>query len=146
MNTRSVFAYDHPNKTILGSKTSLKKAGRPNSPESVLLASMMKQYPDYTVKEKEVKKNSSKNVYDGLTMELMKAYIEIQDNSKEMLKIYDRVVEMATKQQKNKKKKYPLTKSWFTSVYKNFDVKKAQEEIDAYWIAKAANPNVAIAQ
>ena len=144
MNTRFVFTYDHPNKTILGSKTSLKKAGRPNTPEAKQLTAMMKQHPNYAVKEKEIKKNSSKNAYDGLTMELMKAYIEIQDNSKEMLEIYDRVVEMATKQQKNKRKKYPLTKSWFTSVYKNFDVKKAQEEIDAYRIAKAVSFDTAI--
>ena len=146
MNTRSVFTYDHPNKTILGSKTSLKKAGRPNTPEAEQLAAMMKQHPNYDVKEKEIKKNSSKNAYDGLTMALMKAYIEIQDNSTEMLEIYDRVVEMATKQQKNKRKKYPLTKSWFTCVYKDFDVKKAQEEIDAYWIAKAVSSDTAIVQ
>ena len=141
--TRSLFVFDHVNKTIVASKSSLKKAGRPNTPEADLLASMMKQHPDYAVAEKEIKTNASKNAYDGLTMELMKAYIEIQSNANEMIETYNRVVEMATKQ----KKKYPLTKSWFTSVYKNFDVKSAQEAIDAYWIAKAAGtPTVAMAQ
>ena len=141
--TRSLFVFDHVKKSIVGTKNSLKKAGRPNTPESALLASMMKQHPNYSVVEKVVKANSTKNIYDGLTIPFMKAYLEIQDNAEEMLAIFNRVVDMATKQ----KKKYPLTKSWFTGMYPNHDVKKAQEEIDAYWIAKAVEvPNAASAQ
>ena len=141
--TRSLFVFDHVNKTIVASKSSLKKAGRPNTPEADLLASMMKQHPDYAVVEKEIKTNASKNAYDGLTMELMKAYIEIQSNANEMIETYNRVVEMATKQ----KKKYPLTKSWFVGVYKDFNVEEAQKQIDAYLIAKAAGaPVMALAQ
>ena len=137
--TRSLFVYNHVNKTIVASKASLKKAGRPNTAESDLLASMMRAHPDYAVVEKEIKTNSAKNAYDGLTMDLMKAYIGIQKNAKEMLEVYERVVEMAIKQHK----KYPLTKSWFVGVYKDFDVKKAQEAIDAYLIAQAAAAPVA---
>ena len=141
--TRSLFVFDHVKKSIVGTKNSLKKAGRPNTPESALLASMMREHPDYKVVEKEIKTNATKNAYDGLTMDLMKAYIGIQDNAKEMLDVYERVVAMAIKQHK----KYPLTKSWFVGVYKDFDVKKAQEEIDAYWIAKAVEvPNTTTAQ
>ena len=137
--TRSLFVYNHINKTIVASKASLKKAGRPSTAESDLLASMMREHPDYKVVEKEIKTNSSKNAYDGLTMELMKAYIKTQENAKEMLEVYDRVVAMAIKQHK----KYPLTKSWFVGVYKDFDVKKAQEAIDAYLIAQAAGAPIA---
>ena len=141
--TRSLFVFDHVKKSIVGTKNSLKKAGRPNTPESALLASMMREHPDYKVVEKEIKTNATKNAYDGLTMDLMKAYIGIHDNAKEMLDVYERVVAMAIKQHK----KYPLTKSWFVGVYKDFDVKKAQEEIDAYWIAKAVEvPNTTTAQ
>ena len=141
--TRSLFVYDHINKTIVASKSSLKKAGRPNTPESDLLASMMKQHPDYAVVEKEVKTNSSKNAYDGLTMELMKAYIEIQNDAEEMIQVYNRVVKMATEQHK----KYPLTKSWFVGVYKDFNVEDAQKKINAHMIAQAAAvPAVASAQ
>ena len=141
--TRSLFVFDHVKKSIVGTKDSLNKAGSPNTPEAALLASMMREHPDYKVVEKEIKTNATKNAYDGLTMDLMKAYIGIQDNSKEMLDVYERVVAMAIKQHK----KYPLTKSWFVGVYKDFDVKKAQEEIDAYWIAKAVEvPNTTTAQ
>ena len=141
--TRSLFVFDHVKKSIVGTKNSLKKAGRPNTPESALLAFMMREHPDYKVVEKEIKTNATKNAYDGLTMDLMKAYIGIHDNAKEMLDVYERVVAMAIKQHK----KYPLTKSWFVGVYKDFDVKKAQEEIDAYWIAKAVEvPNTTTAQ
>ena len=141
--TRSLFVFDHVKKSIVGTKNSLKKAGRPNTPESALLAFMMREHPDYKVVEKEIKTNATKNAYDGLTMDLMKAYIGIQDNAKEMLDVYERVVAMAIKQHK----KYPLTKSWFVGVYKDFDVKKAQEEIDAYWISKAVEaPNTTTAQ
>lgn len=132
--TRSLFVYNHINKTIVASKASLKKAGKPNTAESDLLASMMREHPDYAVVEKEININSSKKSYDGLTMDLMKAYIEIQDNAKEMLEAYNRVVKMATEQ----KKKYPLTKSWFVGVYEDFDVKKAQKAINDHMIAVAA--------
>ena len=140
--TRSLFVYDHINKTIVASKASLKKAGRPNTAESDLLASMMKEHPDYKVVEKEIKTSATKNAYDGLTMDLMKAYIEIQDNAKEMLEVYERVVAMAIKQHK----KYPLTKSWFGGVYKNFNVEDAQKAINAHLIAQAAAPIAASAQ
>ena len=140
--TRSLFVFDHVNKTIVASKSSLKKAGRPNTPEADLLASMMNQHPDYAVVEKEIKTNASKNAYDGLTMELMKAYIEIQNDAEEMIQVYNRVVKMATEQHK----KYPLTKSWFVGVYKNFNVEDAQKAINAHLIAQAAAPIAASAQ
>ena len=67
-------------------------------------------------------------------MELMKAYIEIQNDAEEMIQVYNRVVEIATKQNK----KYPMTKRWFVGIYKDFDVKKAKEAIDEYLIKQAA--------
>ena len=141
--TRSLFVYNHVNKTIVASKASLKKAGRPNTAESDLLAAMMREHPDYAVVEKEIKTNSAKNAYDGLTMDLMKAYIEIQNDAEEKIQVFNRVVKMATEQ----KKKYPLTKSWFVGVYKDFNVEEAQKQIDAYLIAKAAGaPVMALAQ
>ena len=140
--TRSLFVYDHINKTIVASKASLKKAGRPNTAESDLLASMMRAHPDYKVVEKEIKTSATKNAYDGLTMDLMKAYIKTQENAKEMLEVYNRVVKMATEQHK----KYPLTKSWFVGVYKNFNVEDAQKAINAHLIAQAAAPIAASAQ
>ena len=137
--TRSLFVYDHINKTIVASKASLKKAGRPNTAESDLLASMMREHPDYKVVEKEIKTSATKNAYDGLTLDLMKAYIEIQENAAEMLEAYERVVKMATEQHK----KYPLTKSWFVGVYKDFDVQKAQKAINESLIKNAAGAPIA---
>ena len=54
----------------------------------------------------------------------------------------DATTEMAIKQHK----KYPLTKSWFVGVYKNFNVEDAQKAINAHLIALAAAPIAASAQ
>lgn len=47
--TRCLFVYDHVKKTIVGTKSALKKAGIPNTPEFEQFASMIRNYPHYNV-------------------------------------------------------------------------------------------------
>lgn len=134
MKTRNLFVYDHVNKAIIGTKTSLKKAGNPYSEEYKILTEMMNMRPDYAVKEKVIKENPSKKDYDGLNDGLIRDYLAIQKNAKELLAVYDRIKDAANEQ---KKKPFPLIKRWFLDTFKSFDVEKAKEEINKYMIKEA---------
>ena len=138
--TRNLFVYDHVNKTIIGTRSALKKAGIPGSDESKAFASMIRDYPHYEVMEKDVKKNPSKNSHKGLTMSLVKAYLEIQENADEVKEKLKRIENMAKEQ---KLKAFPLVKRWFIGMFENFDVETAQKEIADYWIEKAVEEPIA---
>ena len=139
-NIRNLFVYDHVNKAIIGTKSALKKAGIPGSDESKAFASMIRDYPHYKVVEKDVKKNPSKNSHKGLTMSLVKAYLEIQENADELKEKLKRIENMAKEQ---KLKAFPLVKRWFIGMFENFDVETAQKEIADYWIEKAVEEPIA---
>ena len=69
---KNLFAYDFVNNTIVASKTTLKKAGKPGTPEYKELMKMIAKQPTFRVVEKEINVNKRKNVYAGLTIEVMK--------------------------------------------------------------------------
>lgn len=141
MNTsRCLFIYDHVNKTIIGTKSALKRAGIPGSDESKAFASMIRDYPHYEVVAKDVKKNPSKNSHKGLNMSLVRAYLEIQENASELKEKLKRIENMAKEQ---KLKAFPLVKRWFIGMFENFDVETAQKEIADYWIEKAVEEPIA---
>ena len=53
---KNLFTVDFANNTIIASKTTLKKAGVPNSVEYKALMNLMKQNPTFQIAEKEIKK------------------------------------------------------------------------------------------
>ncbi|OUN79934.1 hypothetical protein B5E56_02720 [Flavonifractor sp. An112] len=67
---KNLFTVDFANNTIIASKTTLKKAGVPNSVEYKALMNLMKQNPTFQIAEKEIKKAESKKTYGGLTKAL----------------------------------------------------------------------------
>ena len=58
---KNLFAVNFAENTIVASKTTLKKASVPNSPEYKALMKLMKQNPTLTVAEKEIKKAEGNN-------------------------------------------------------------------------------------
>ena len=77
---KNLFAFDFINNTIVASKTTLKKAGKPGSPEYKELMKMIAKQPTFRVVEKEITINKNKRDYHGLTIDVMKAHIEKQAN------------------------------------------------------------------
>ena len=111
------FTIDFANKTIIGTQASFKKAGKGFGPEYDELTAKMNALPGYTMKVKAPKKksNKTKETYNGLTYEIMKAHIENKGDDarlEEMKKI--REVAKATGHSA-----YPIVKKWFLDLYKS---------------------------
>lgn len=114
MNT--IFTYNFVNKTIIGSKAAIARANKGINPEYNELTSMLAEHPNFSVVEKNIKKNDDKKTYSGLTIETMKAYIKTLDNSRSKLIEFEAIQVVA----EAKGAKYPLTKKWFLNTYPEF--------------------------
>ena len=124
---KTLFIVKHTEKTIIASKTTLKKAGIPNSPEYKELMKLMKANPTFTVAEKAIKKAEGKNNHAGLTNAFIKEYISIKENSAELTKQYEKAKEMG---------KFPQIRKWFLDTFKNFNMAEAKKEIEQARLAK----------
>ena len=75
---KNLFAVNFAENTITASKTTLKKASVPNSPEYKALMKLMKQNPTFTIEEKKIKEATGKKTYEGLNKAFIEKYISIQ--------------------------------------------------------------------
>ena len=134
---KNLFTVNFAENTIIASKTTLKKAGVPNSPEYKALMKLMKQNPTFTVAEKEIKKAEGKNTYKGLNEAFIKQYISIQTNAKTLDEQYKKAAEMG---------KFPLVRKWFLDTFKNFDMATAKDEIEKAILAQIGSVSISAAE
>jgi len=126
---KTLFAINFTEKTIVASKTTLKKASVPNSPEYKELMRLMKQNPAFAIAEKGIKKAEGKNSYKGLNAAFIKSYISIQSNATELEKQYAKAAELG---------KFPLVRKWFLNTFEHFNMDLAKSEIEKATLAKIA--------
>lgn len=131
---RPMFVFDYTNRAIVGSKTNITKAGKPGSKEQTALLKLMRQEPTFNVVAKEIKVKADKRIYDGLNFPFMEKYISIQPEAEQLMAEYEAVKKVA---EESKRSKYPFTKKWFLSQFKDFDMAEAQDAIDSYYLAQA---------
>lgn len=117
---KNLFVVNFAENTIIATKTTLKKASVPNSPEYKTLMKLMKQNPTFTVAVKEIKKAEGKKDYKGVNNEFIKEYISIKENADELEKQYKKAYEMG---------KFVMARKWFLNTFKNFDMEDAKKEI-----------------
>ena len=127
---KNLFAINFAENTIVASKTTLKKASIPNSPEYKALMKLMKQNPTFTVTEKVIKEAIGKQTYEGLNKAFIEKYISIQSNAKELNEQYAKASEMG---------KFPLVRKWFLNTFKGFNMEAAKEEIEKAIFAEIAS-------
>lgn len=118
---KNLFAVNFAENTIVASKTTLKKARIPNSPEYKDLMKLMKQNPAFAIVEKDIKKAEGKRTYKGLNEAFIEKYISIQANADDLMVQYEQAAKMG---------KFPLVRKWFLNTFKNFNMELAKEEID----------------
>ena len=123
---KPAFTFDHINKKIVGTDVAFAKAGIPGSALEKELLARMEGQPTYTFEVIETEKKPAKQTYKGLTKELMREYIAIQEeNAKADLDArLDNMIE--------EKKSFPTIKSWFLDEFKDFSVSKAKREIQQF--------------
>ena len=110
---KSLFTVCFEDNTIIATKTTLKKASVPNSPEYKTLMKLMKQNPTFAVVVKEIKKAEGKKDYKGVNNKFIKEYISIKENADELEKQYKKAYEMG---------KFVMVRKWFLNTFKNFDI------------------------
>ena len=133
----AIFTYNFVNKTIVGTKSAINRANMGKNPEYTTLCEMLSAHPDFSVVEKQIKRNPDKKQYGGLTLPRMKEYIETQPNSKERLIEFAAIQKVAA----GKGAKYPLTKKWFLATYPEFkenNVSEAEISAETDALVKAA--------
>lgn len=130
---KNLFTVDFAAGTIIATKTTLKKAGVPNSAEYKALAKLIKLHPTFTVAEKEIKKATGKATYRGLTDSFINEYISIQDNADVLREQHEKAAKQGN---------FPLVRKWFLNTFKDFDMETAKKELETAKLAQIANVTV----
>ena len=132
---KNLFAFNFVDNTIVASKTTLKKAGKPGSPEYKELMKMIAKQPTFRVVEKEITINKNKRDYHGLTIDVMKTHILAQKDSDTLMAEFEEAMKFG-------KSKYPLAKKWFLNQFPNFKITEGKKAVSDAKIAKIkANAN-----
>ena len=115
---KNTLKINHTNSTIVMDRTFAKLAENTMSAEYAHLQQVRKDYPTYAVIQRQIKKNSNKETYNGLTYEYMEGYImthgsveTIQANLREFEEM--RLISKCH----SKAFRYPVIKSWFLQKY-----------------------------
>lgn len=117
------YEINHTKGKIIITKAFGKRANDYNSDEYQVLAGLLKDFPTYKVKYKEIKRNSNKNTYAGLTYDRMAEYIQI--TNPDMLTQFETVKKVAATQNA----RYAFVKKWFLDTFKEYG--KAEEMLEA---------------
>lgn len=117
---------NHNEKTVTITKAFAKAAGIYNSAEYNVMKGLRTDFSDYTIKQKEIAKSSSKKTYANLTYVNMRAYIETQ-NGDAMLTKFENVLKLS----KIQSAPYAYVKKWFLETFKDYsDPTKANMPVD----------------
>ena len=108
---------DHINKNIMISKTFAKASMIIDSEEYKTLLSVKSAYAEYSIIQREIRKNPQKESYRGLTYAYMEHYILTHDKSGEMMKIYEELSLRALCHSS----RYAHIKKWFLEIYPEID-------------------------
>ena len=129
---KNILKIDHVHSTIIMDRTFAKNAENTMSAEYAHLQSVRRDYPNYTVARRQIKKNPNKECYKGLTYAYMEEYIashEDDENRKLVLKEFAELRLIA--QCHSKAHRYPVIKQWFLDKYPEiatFGMSAAEDE------------------
>ena len=114
-NTRRV---NHADRTIIMDRTFAKYAENTMSNEYAHLQQVRRDYPNYTVMLRQIKRNSNKKTYNGLTYEFMEDYILTHGTKEDRKSNHAEFNQMVLISKcHGKAHRYPVIKSWFLEKY-----------------------------
>ena len=118
MNAKSKMKVLHEDSVIEMNKTFAKMVENPFSEEYAFLQKIRRDYPEYKVTIREIKKNPNKETYAGLTYEYMKDYIILHTSKEEEDAAMAEFNELVLISKCHSKAlRYPTIKKWFLSKY-----------------------------
>ena len=100
---------------IIVTKSFLKEAGVIGSTAYTELAQVRKDYPEFTIEQRQISKKQGKKTYGSLTYKVMKEFIEVQEeeNATAVLVEFERIQQLS----KAHNGQYAFVKSWFLKRY-----------------------------
>ena len=111
---KNVLKIDTAKKLIIMDRTFAKLAANTRSTEYNHLQQVRRDYPEYTVIQRTIKRNSTKKTYNGLTYEYMEDYIMTHGSAEDIKKNLLEFNEMRLISECHSKRfRYPVIKSWF---------------------------------
>ena len=111
MKTNGV-SFNHAAKEIIITKAFEKAANKIGSTEYNELVKIRRDFPDYTIRRKEIAKKDNKKSFKGLTVDEMRRFLSSIGEAD--VKLFEKVCEVA----ENKQGKYAVIKKWFLNHYK----------------------------
>ena len=115
---KNTLRINHENKTIVMDRTFAKFAENTRSDEYAHLQQVRRDYPDYTVTTRTIKRNPEKETYKGLTYEYMEDYILRHESEEKQLMVIKEFNELRTISKCHKQGlRYPTIKKWFLERY-----------------------------
>lgn len=140
---KNVLKVSHADRTIVMDRTFAKFADNTMSPEYAHLQQVRRDYPTYTVVQRQIKKNAKQEHYHGLTYAYMEDYIASRGNADDR-RTYDEMKLISKCHSKGFR--YPTIKAWFLERFpevKAFGIQK--EDAEAPVEAAAEEPKLATA-
>ena len=115
---KNTLTLNHEKRTIIMDRTFAKYAENTMSDEYAHLQRVRKDYPNYTVIQRQIKRNPNKKTYNGLTYEYMEDYIMTHGSVETIKKNLNEFHEMRLISECHGQAfRYPVIKSWFLDKY-----------------------------
>ena len=113
---------------IIVTKSFLKEAGVIGSTAYTELAQVRKDYPEFTIEQRQISKKQGKKTYGSLTYKVMKEFIEVQEeeNAETVLAEFERIQQLS----KAHNGQYAFVKSWFLKRYSDQFVQEENAEAE----------------
>ena len=111
---------------IIVTKSFLKEAGVIGSTAYTELAQVRKDYPEFTIEQRQISKKQGKKTYGSLTYKVMKEFIEVQEeeNAETVLAEFERIQHLSNAHNGQ----YAFVKSWFLKRYNDQFVQEENTE------------------
>lgn len=118
MNHTKNYNINFTDKTIVITKKYAKEANDMASDAYKTLTKLRKDYPDFTIVLKQIKKKEGKRTFRNLTYDAMRLYIESMfgSESEKAKELEERILLSETKDGR-----YAYVKSWFLENFPNYD-------------------------
>ena len=124
---KNTLKLNHAKREIVMDATFARNAENTMSPEYTHLQTVRRDYPEYTVIRRTIKRNANKESYKGLTYEFMETYIMSHGKPETRIANLREFNEMRLIAECHSQAfRYPVIKSWFLDMYpevKNFGKK-----------------------
>lgn len=115
---KNTLKVDHEKRLVIMDRTFAKYAENTMSDEYAHLQRVRKDYPNYDVVQRTIRRNANKKTYNGLTYEYMEDYIMTHGSAELIKKNLHEFHEMRLISECHGKPfRYPVIKSWFLDKY-----------------------------